>query len=92
MDKVLVVDDEKLICEGMRRALEGLALFQVHTAASGLEALKLLETEDIQGMLLDIANARYGRTGVDAPAVPAARTALYHDYSGYEEFAYASRR
>lgn len=91
MDKVLVVDDEKLICEGMRRALEGLALFQVHTAASGLEALKLLETEDIQGMLLDIAMPDMDGLELMRRLSQRPERPFTMIISGYEEFAYAQQ-
>lgn len=90
-DKLLVVDDEKLICEGMRRALEGLGLFEVQTAASGVEALKALQAGDVQGMLLDIAMP--DMDGLELMRQLAQRG--LHPFtiiiSGYEEFSYAQQ-
>lgn len=49
--KILVVDDEPLICEGIRRALSG---HQVVTAASGLDAIRNCESEDYELVICDV--------------------------------------
>ena len=54
MDKLLVVDDEEMTCEGMRRTLARQGLFEVFVAHSGVEALELIRREGIGAMLLDI--------------------------------------
>ncbi len=50
---VLVVDDEKSLRDFVRRNLE-VRNFQVHTAANGLEALALFQTEQINLVVLDL--------------------------------------
>ena len=91
MDKLLVVDDEKLICDGMRRALEGLGLFSVMTAASGVEALKVLKREEIQGMLLDIAMPDMDGLELLRRLAQMDRHPFTIIISGYEEFSYAQQ-
>lgn len=53
MPRVLIVDDE----ENQRKTLSiglGLEGFEVHVAASGLEALRLLERESVDIALIDL--------------------------------------
>jgi two-component system response regulator YesN len=91
MYRILVVDDERLICEGMRKALDQLGLFQTHVAHSGFEALDVMRAHTIDAMLLDIAmpdmsGIELMRALSDAPEKPATIV-----ISGYEEFAYAQQ-
>jgi two-component system, OmpR family, phosphate regulon sensor histidine kinase PhoR len=60
---VLLVDDEKVIREGCRRAFaaEG---FRVLTAANGREALEALDTESIDAILCDLKMPVMGAMGV----------------------------
>ena len=50
---VLVVDDEQSLREFVRRNLDARG-FQVHTAANGLEALAIFNTESIDLVVLDV--------------------------------------
>ncbi len=50
---VLVVDDEKNIREGLKKALE-LDGYNVYLAADGLEGLKLIENEEIDLVITDL--------------------------------------
>ena len=59
---LLVVDDEEQIRNALRRFLEG-EQFSVHTAASGQEALSVLQQQDIALMLADIRMP--GMSGID---------------------------
>jgi|SRR5579863_8216745 len=63
MGKVLVVDDDPMICEVLREVLsdEG---HQVRTAADGLEALQVLEHEGSYLILLDLMMPRLDGPGV----------------------------
>ena len=54
MYRILIVDDERLIVEGMCRALGRLELFETECALSGVEALEILRSRKIDAMLLDI--------------------------------------
>jgi len=51
--KILIVDDEKHIAEGLRFNLE-LDDFEVTTAHDGEAALKILETENFEAIVLDV--------------------------------------
>lgn len=59
---LLVVDDEERIRNALKRFLEG-ERFAVHTAASGQEALTVLQQHDIALMLADIRMP--GMSGID---------------------------
>ena len=59
---LLVVDDEEPIRNALKRFLEG-EQFAVHTAASGQEALTVLQQHDIALMLADIRMP--GMSGID---------------------------
>lgn len=56
MYQILVVDDEQMIRMGIKRALpwNTLAIDTVYTAASGKEALEMLQEHHPQIMLTDI--------------------------------------
>ena len=54
---VLVVDDEKTLSDFVRRNLE-VRSFNVYTAANGLEALAIFNTEDIDLVILDLMMPR----------------------------------
>ena len=49
--KILVVDDEPLICEGIRRALSG---HDVEVAPSGRDAIRLCEDGEFDLVLCDV--------------------------------------
>ena len=91
MFTMLVVDDERLLAEGMKRTIDELGLFQTFSAGSGLEALKTIEGRRIDAMLLDIAMPEMDgielmkrlRERPDRPA-----TIII---SGYDEFDYAKQ-
>lgn len=53
MKKILVVDDEKDICDLFRRILES-AGYQVSTANSGEEALEIIRQESFSLLFLDL--------------------------------------
>lgn len=59
---LLVVDDEEQIRNALKRFLDG-QQFSVHTAASGQEALSVLQQQDIALMLADIRMP--GMSGID---------------------------
>ena len=86
---ILVVDDERRILDGMRRALDELGLFETFVAQSGLEALAILDEREIDAMLLDIAMPDINGIELmkqlrDRPEKPATVV-----ISGYDEFAFA---
>ena len=91
MFTMLVVDDERLLADGMKRTIDELGLFQTFSAQSGLAALEIIEGQKIDAMLLDIAMPEMNgielmkrlRERTDHPA-----TIII---SGYEEFDYAKQ-
>jgi YesN/AraC family two-component response regulator len=88
---MLVVDDERLLAEGMRGIIDETGLFQTFTAQSGAQALAVLDSRRIDAMLLDIAMPEMNgielmkRLG-SRPDRPA--TIII---SGYDEFDYAKQ-
>ena len=51
--KLLIIDDEPVICEGVRRILES-EFFQVETFANGHAALKRIEQEVFDLVITDL--------------------------------------
>lgn len=91
MFTMLVVDDERLLADGMKRAIDEMNLFQTFSAQSGHAALEIIERQRVDAMLLDIAMP--GMNGIELmmrlrerPDRPA--TIII---SGYEEFDYAKQ-
>ncbi len=52
--KLLIVDDEPMICEMLQEWFEGHLACEVETATTASEALSLLASEQPEGMLLDL--------------------------------------
>ena len=89
MYKLLVVDDEKRIREGMAAAVRAAGQFEAYTADSGKAALALLKRQPMDAMLLDISMPDMNglellRALKDTDALP-----LTVVISGYEQFDYA---
>ena len=89
MYKLLVVDDEKRIREGMAAAVRAAGQFEAYTADSGKAALALLKRQPMDAMLLDISMPYMNglellRALKDTDALP-----LTVVISGYEQFDYA---
>ncbi len=89
MYKLLVVDDEKRIREGMAAAVRAAGQFEAYTADSGKTALALLKRQPMDAMLLDISMPDMNglellRALKDTDALP-----LTVVISGYEQFDYA---
>ena len=55
MYKILVVDDESIIRDGVGGALDSIGGFDVSFASNGIEVLEKCKTEEFDGMLIDIA-------------------------------------
>ncbi|MEG1604798.1 MAG: response regulator [Clostridia bacterium] len=91
MYRMLVVDDEALIRKGMRRALERLELFAVEEASSGREALKMLDAQPADAMLLDISMADMNGLDLMRALSTRADRPLTIIISGYEAFDYAKQ-
>ena len=62
-NKILIVDDEVEICKLMKSFLEKKG-FNVHTVLSGEDALKVLDKEDIDLLILDKKMPGIGGLGV----------------------------
>lgn len=56
MHRILIVDDEPLICKGLSSLLAGagLGIEDIHTASNGFEALDYLRLEEVDLMITDI--------------------------------------
>ena len=53
MSKILVIDDERVVCDAVTRHLEQ-AGFSAHTAYNGTAALEFLESHSVDLALIDI--------------------------------------
>lgn len=89
MYKVLIVDDEKMICMGMKKAIswEKLGVDQVYTASSAAEAMEILEENHPQIMITDIQMS--GITGLELiektrDIVPELRVIVLTGYDNFE--------
>ena len=91
MFNILVADDEKLLREGMCRAIDSLKLFQSFTASSGLEALAIMRDHVIDAMLLDISMPDMNGIELMRTLSTHARRPVVVIISGYEDFAYAQQ-
>lgn len=91
MYRMLIVDDEPLIAQGMSRAVERTRLFEVATANDGRKALDLLMEKPFDAMLLDIAMP--DMDGLQLMEALSARGMVPETVviSGFEEFDYAQR-
>jgi two-component system response regulator YesN len=89
MDRLLVVDDEEMACEGMRRTLSRQGLFDVLVAHSGVEALELIRRETISAMLLDIEMPDMNGIELMHALEREGHRPLIIIVSGYEKFDYA---
>jgi DNA-binding NtrC family response regulator len=65
--KILVVDDEAVIREGLRRILEGGAAFQVETCKNGHGAIERLQEEDFDLVITDLKMP--GMSGIEVVKV-----------------------
>lgn len=91
MYKILIVDDEKMIRMGMKKVIpwENIGINEVHTAASGREALEILNNSKPEIMVTDIQMK--GMTGLELindakKIVPELRVIVL---TGYDNFEYA---
>ena len=88
MYRILIVDDERLIVEGMCRALGRLELFETECALSGVEALEILRSRKIDAMLLDINMPDMDGITLMRTLDAQGRRLPTVVISGYEEFEY----
>ncbi len=91
MFTLLVVDDERLLAEGMRRIIDELELFQTFVAKSGAEALSIIDTRRIDAMLLDIAMPEMNGIELMKRLEKRTHRPATIIISGYEEFDYAKQ-
>ena len=93
MYKALIVDDEKLIRDGMKRAIpwETIGIGAVFLAQSGAEALSIIREHKPEILITDIR--MHGMTGLDliAQAKELTPDIKVMVLTGYDEFEYARR-
>lgn len=88
MYNILVVDDENIICSGMRDALESMGEFTVYMASNGKEALHIIQSGTIHAMLLDIAMPDMNGIELMKALAGNDEKPITFIISGYEEFDY----
>ena len=91
MFNILVVDDEKLLREGMCRAIDSLNQFQSFTAGSGVEALSIMRDHVIDCMLLDISMPDMNGIDLMRTLSTMPHRPIVVIISGYEDFSYAQQ-
>lgn len=91
MYKALIVDDEKMIREGMRQVIPwtALGIQEVYTAASAMEALDIIHNQNPQLMVTDISMTEM--TGLDLIGIIRKENENMRIIvlTGYERFDYA---
>lgn len=85
----LVIDNEEIICNGMKQALDSLGLYNVYTAENGVEALECVEKKVIDAIFLDVEmpemnGIEFMRKLKEKDLYPVVVV-----ISGYDEFEYA---
>lgn len=89
MYRMLIADDEALIAQGMKRAIDRLELFEVITVSNGLEAYDRIRSGGIDAMLLDINMPDMNGIELLRKLSETGRSIPTAIISGYEEFDYA---
>lgn len=91
MYRMLIVDDETLIAQGMKRAIERLELFSVETASNGIQAYERIRAGNIDAMLLDINMPDMNGIELMRRLHENGQSVATAIISGYEEFDYAKQ-
>jgi two-component system response regulator YesN len=92
MFKVLVVDDEKLVREGVAETFRETGRIEVFTARNGDEALDTLREAAIDGMVLDIKMpSKDGFKVLEAIPLGDGPAPVMVVLSGYDDFSFAQR-
>ena len=91
MRKVMIVEDEELILQGIRNILdwEALGLEVVHMAHDGVEALKLWEKEPVEIVVTDISMPEMDGLTLLRKIREQEEQVRFIILTGYDEFAYA---
>ena len=91
MYKVLIVDDERMIREGMKKVISWneLEIDRVETADSGFEALRLIQAEVPDIMITDISMREMTGLELIEKALEIAPDLQIIVLTGYDSFEYA---
>ncbi len=91
MKKVMIVEDEELILQGIRNILdwEALGLMVVHMARDGAEALKLWEEEPVDIVVTDISMPEMDGLTLLRKIREKEEKVRFIILTGYDEFSYA---
>ena len=91
MKKVMIVEDEELILQGIRNIIdwEALGLKVIHLAHDGIEALKMWEQEPVHIVVTDISMPEMDGLTLLREIRKREEHVRFIILTGYDEFAYA---
>ena len=91
MKKVMIVEDEELILQGIRNIVdwEALGLNVVHMAHDGVEALEMWEREPVHIVVTDISMPQMDGLTLLRKIREKEEQVRFIILTGYDEFAYA---
>lgn len=91
MMKVMIVEDEELILQGIRNIIdwEALGLKVIHLAHDGIEALKMWEQEPVHIVVTDISMPEMDGLTLLREIRKREEHVRFIILTGYDEFAYA---
>ena len=91
MSRVLIVEDEIILREGISEELSRCGDFQVDTAADGIEALERVRDTDYDAIIMDIRMPRMGGMELLRRLAEQGNDAVKFIVSGYADFNYAQK-
>lgn len=89
MYRLLIVDDEEIIRNGIMKALESLNTFELFGAADGIAALEIISREQIDAVILDVVMPRMDGIEFLKRIREHGADPLVYVLSGHSDFDYA---
>ena len=91
MYKILVVEDEKILRDGIYEEFDSMGIFEISSASNGLEALEMLRQQTFDGIVLDIKMPKMDGLELLSQMSKENISPVKIVISGYDEFEYAQK-